>query len=198
MVRSMMSFIELPLSFWGYTLETMTKLLNMAPSKTLAKTPYEIMHGKPASYKHLTGFPPDTQREELFEELSEATPQAGVASSSVPVVPSENTPILWRSTRVSLPPERYGLLVIDQSNNYLNTNEEAMSDIDLGKWLEAMRPEMDSSISNKICTLVNQSKGFKPIGCKCIYNRKLGADGGDYLQGQASGNGLYLKTQCGH
>ncbi|KAL0386235.1 UNVERIFIED_CONTAM: Retrovirus-related Pol polyprotein from transposon TNT 1-94 [Sesamum radiatum] len=53
MVRSMMSFTELPLSFWGYALETVAKLLNMAPSKTVAQTPYQIWHGKPASYKYL-------------------------------------------------------------------------------------------------------------------------------------------------
>ncbi|KAL0303283.1 UNVERIFIED_CONTAM: hypothetical protein Sradi_6196400 [Sesamum radiatum] len=53
MVRSMMSFTELPLSFWGYALETAAKLLNMAPSKTVAQTPYQIWHGKPASYKYL-------------------------------------------------------------------------------------------------------------------------------------------------
>ncbi|KAL0313194.1 UNVERIFIED_CONTAM: hypothetical protein Sradi_5718700, partial [Sesamum radiatum] len=39
-VRSMMSFTKLPLSFWAYTLEPAAKLLNMAPSKTVAKTPY--------------------------------------------------------------------------------------------------------------------------------------------------------------
>ncbi|KAL0416541.1 UNVERIFIED_CONTAM: Retrovirus-related Pol polyprotein from transposon TNT 1-94 [Sesamum latifolium] len=52
-VRSMMSFTELPLSFWGYALETAAKLLNMAPSKTVAQTSYQIWHGKPASYKYL-------------------------------------------------------------------------------------------------------------------------------------------------
>ncbi|KAL0405848.1 UNVERIFIED_CONTAM: Transposon Ty2-GR1 Gag-Pol polyprotein [Sesamum latifolium] len=53
MVRSIMSFTELPLSFWGYTLETATMLLNIAPSKMVPQTPYEIWHGKPASYKYL-------------------------------------------------------------------------------------------------------------------------------------------------
>ncbi|KAL0458364.1 UNVERIFIED_CONTAM: Retrovirus-related Pol polyprotein from transposon TNT 1-94 [Sesamum latifolium] len=53
MVRSMMSFTELPLSFWGYALETAVKLLNIAPSKSIPQTPYEIWHGKPASYKYL-------------------------------------------------------------------------------------------------------------------------------------------------
>ncbi|KAL0451281.1 UNVERIFIED_CONTAM: Retrovirus-related Pol polyprotein from transposon TNT 1-94 [Sesamum latifolium] len=31
MVRSMMSFMELPPSFWGYVIETAAKLLNIAP-----------------------------------------------------------------------------------------------------------------------------------------------------------------------
>ncbi|KAL0386574.1 UNVERIFIED_CONTAM: hypothetical protein Slati_4593400 [Sesamum latifolium] len=52
MVQSMMSFTELPPSF-GATLETATKLLNIAPSKSVPQTPYEIWHGKPASYKYL-------------------------------------------------------------------------------------------------------------------------------------------------
>ncbi|KAL0295633.1 UNVERIFIED_CONTAM: Retrovirus-related Pol polyprotein from transposon TNT 1-94 [Sesamum angustifolium] len=36
MIWSMMSFTELPLSFWGYQLETDARLLNIAPSKTVA------------------------------------------------------------------------------------------------------------------------------------------------------------------
>ncbi|KAL0427346.1 UNVERIFIED_CONTAM: hypothetical protein Slati_2909400 [Sesamum latifolium] len=53
MVWSMMSFTELPPSFWGYALETMVKLFNIAPSKSVPQTPYEIWHGTPASYKYL-------------------------------------------------------------------------------------------------------------------------------------------------
>ena len=34
MVRSMMSFTDLPLSFWGYALETATFTLHRAPSKS--------------------------------------------------------------------------------------------------------------------------------------------------------------------
>ena len=33
MVRSMMSLIDIPLSFWGYALETAALTLNRAPSK---------------------------------------------------------------------------------------------------------------------------------------------------------------------
>ena len=45
MVRSMMSLTDLPLSFWGYTLETTTFTLNRAPSKSVETTPYEIWNG---------------------------------------------------------------------------------------------------------------------------------------------------------
>ncbi|KAL0285974.1 UNVERIFIED_CONTAM: hypothetical protein Sradi_7159100 [Sesamum radiatum] len=53
MVRSMMSFMELPPSLWGYALETAAKLLNIALSKSVPQMPYEVWHGKPASYKYL-------------------------------------------------------------------------------------------------------------------------------------------------
>ena len=43
MVRSMMSLIDLPLSFWGYALETATFMLNRAPSKSIETTPYGTM-----------------------------------------------------------------------------------------------------------------------------------------------------------
>ena len=42
MVRSMMSLTNLPLSFWGYALETATFTLNRAPSKSIETTPYEL------------------------------------------------------------------------------------------------------------------------------------------------------------
>ena len=46
MVRSMMSLTDLPLSFWGYALETATFTLNRAPSKSVETTPYELWFGK--------------------------------------------------------------------------------------------------------------------------------------------------------
>ena len=42
MVRSMMSLTDLPLSFWGYALETTAFTLNRAPSKSVEMTPYEL------------------------------------------------------------------------------------------------------------------------------------------------------------
>ncbi|WP_036673399.1 DDE-type integrase/transposase/recombinase, partial [Pediococcus pentosaceus] len=53
MVRSMMSFTELPLSFWGYALETAVMLLNNVHSKAVNKTPYELWMGRPPKYSYL-------------------------------------------------------------------------------------------------------------------------------------------------
>ncbi|KAL0285691.1 UNVERIFIED_CONTAM: Secreted RxLR effector protein [Sesamum angustifolium] len=54
---------------------------------------------------------------------------------------------------------------------------EAMPDIDSDKWFEAMKFEIVSIGPNQVWTLVNPSKGIKPVGCKWVYKRKLRADG---------------------
>ena len=46
MVRSMMCQAELPLYFWGYALQTAAYTLNIVPSKSVEKTPYELWLGK--------------------------------------------------------------------------------------------------------------------------------------------------------
>jgi hypothetical protein len=46
MVRSVMSQSDLPLSFWGYALETAAFTLNMVSSKSVVNTPYEMWTGK--------------------------------------------------------------------------------------------------------------------------------------------------------
>nr|GEY83125.1 hypothetical protein [Tanacetum cinerariifolium] len=62
MVRSMMSQTTLPKSFWDYTLETATRILNMVPTKKVDKTPYEIWHGQAPklSYLKVWGYPKET------------------------------------------------------------------------------------------------------------------------------------------
>ncbi|KAL0284257.1 UNVERIFIED_CONTAM: Retrovirus-related Pol polyprotein from transposon RE2 [Sesamum radiatum] len=125
------------------------------------------------------GFPADTRREEmLLEESSEASPQTDTVTSFVPIIPTNDIPVLRRSTRVSQQPERYGFLgLTGQLDNDPKTYGEVMSDINSKKWIEAMKSEMDSMSSNKVWTLVDPPKGVKPVGCKWVYKRKLGADG---------------------
>src|SRR4051812_4912335 len=53
MVRSMMSRTDLPLSFWGYCLETTAFTLNRVPSKSVENTPHEMWTGKKPSLSFL-------------------------------------------------------------------------------------------------------------------------------------------------
>ncbi|KAL8114038.1 hypothetical protein AgCh_021072 [Apium graveolens] len=52
-VRSMMSYSDLPKSFWGYALETAAYLLNLVPSKSVPKTPLELWTGDKPSLRHI-------------------------------------------------------------------------------------------------------------------------------------------------
>ena len=53
MIRSMMSHSTLPISFWGYALNTTIHLLNLVPSKFVSKTPMELWSGRKPSMKYL-------------------------------------------------------------------------------------------------------------------------------------------------
>ena len=49
----MMSQSDLPISFWGYALETAAFILNRVPTKAVEKTPYEIWTGKTSNLSFL-------------------------------------------------------------------------------------------------------------------------------------------------
>ena len=53
MVRSMTSYTDLPISLWGFVLQTTSYILNRVPSKSVATTPYEIWNGRKPSLKHV-------------------------------------------------------------------------------------------------------------------------------------------------
>ncbi|PKI72263.1 hypothetical protein CRG98_007337 [Punica granatum] len=53
MVRSMMSYTDLPISMRGYALQIACYLLNRIPSKSVSTTPYEIWNSRIPSLKHV-------------------------------------------------------------------------------------------------------------------------------------------------
>ena len=53
MVRSMLSYSNLPLSFWGYALQTACYILNRVPTKSAPRTPHEMWKGKKPSLGHM-------------------------------------------------------------------------------------------------------------------------------------------------
>ena len=52
MVRSMTSYSSLPISFWGYSLQTAVYILNVVPSKSIQKTPLELWNRHKPSLHH--------------------------------------------------------------------------------------------------------------------------------------------------
>ncbi|KAK8506959.1 hypothetical protein V6N12_009270 [Hibiscus sabdariffa] len=158
MVRSMMSHIDLPASFWGYALETAAFTLNCVPSKSVQKTPHEMWTGKR---------PEVEQTSQVVEENST----------------NLETQPLRRSTRERHEHERYGFLVTTHGDVILvdqdepKTYQEAVSSPDSEKWLEAMRSEMDSMSENQVWTLVEPPEGVKPTGCKWVFKKKTDMDG---------------------
>ncbi|KAL0286426.1 UNVERIFIED_CONTAM: hypothetical protein Sangu_2733300 [Sesamum angustifolium] len=145
MVRSMMSFTKLPPSFWGYSLETAAKLLNMAPSNMYRDTitcVLEVLEDFCLEERSALGkrFSCDSQRDEVLLEESSEAPQQNGATYFEPSVP----------LMLDNDPRAYG---------------EAISVIDSDKWLEAIKFEMNSMGSNQVWTLVDPPKGVKPVGC---------------------------------
>ena len=51
-VRSMMSYSSLPISFLGYSLQTAVYILNVGPSKSIQKTPLELWNRHKPSLRH--------------------------------------------------------------------------------------------------------------------------------------------------
>ncbi|GKB58478.1 retrotransposon protein, putative, ty1-copia subclass [Tanacetum coccineum] len=49
----MMNLTTLPKSFWGYDLESVTRILNMVPTKKVERRPYEIWHRKAPKLSYL-------------------------------------------------------------------------------------------------------------------------------------------------
>ena len=66
MVRSMMSLTDLPLSFWGYALETTAFTLNRAPSKSVETTPYKLWFGNKPKLSFLKAWSCDAYMKKRF------------------------------------------------------------------------------------------------------------------------------------
>ncbi|KAK8694436.1 hypothetical protein V6N13_071988 [Hibiscus sabdariffa] len=189
MVRSMMSHIDLPSSFWGYALETAAFTLNRVPSKSVQKTPYKMWTGKRPNMPFMKEFLSnkanginieleEVQQQQVHEPEVEETPQVVEENST-----DLETQPLRRSTRERHEPERYGFLVTTHGDVILvdqdepKTYQEAVSSPDSEKWLEALRSEIDSMSENQVWTLVEPPEGIKPIGCKLVFKKKTDMDG---------------------
>ncbi|KAK8502801.1 hypothetical protein V6N12_073851 [Hibiscus sabdariffa] len=117
------------------------------------------------------------QQQDIEPEVEEISQEVEENSTDLETQP------LRRSTRERHEPERYGFLVTTHGDVLLvdqdepRTYQEAVASPDSEKWLEAMRPEMDSMSENQVWTLVEPPEGIKPIGCKWVFKKKTDMDG---------------------
>ena len=65
------------------------------------------------------------------------------------------------------------LTEVDEPTTY----NESLNSLESEKWLETMRSEMDPMYTNQVWTLVEPTKGIKPIGWKWIFKRKTNMEG---------------------
>ena len=72
--------------------------------------------------------------------------------------------------------EPYQTIMTDHDDDPISYNE-ALKDVDVKEWLNAMNREMESMYSNLVWTLIEAPKRVKPISCKCLYKRKRGPNG---------------------
>ncbi|GKA96136.1 retrotransposon protein, putative, ty1-copia subclass [Tanacetum coccineum] len=193
MVRSMMSQITLPKSFWDYALKTAERILNMVPTKkalvkrdTLTK-PDKL---EPRSIKCIfIGYPKETMgysfyyppenkvlvaRNAEFLENSLINQEANEPQSYI--IP------IRRSTRTRRPTDRMCLYIdveehelgdLGEPDNY----KAALLDPESDKWLNAMNMEMQSMKDNEVWVLVELPPNGKTVGSKWLFKKKTDMDG---------------------
>ena len=76
----MMSLIGLPLSFWGYALETAAFMFDRAPSKSVEMTPYELWFSSKHKLSFLKAWSCDAYMKKVFNLIS-SNPNRRNASS---------------------------------------------------------------------------------------------------------------------
>ncbi|GKE02430.1 hypothetical protein Tco_1390413 [Tanacetum coccineum] len=103
MVRSMMSQTTLPKSFWDYSLECASRIVNMVPTTKVDKTPYEVWHGQAPkmSYLKVRGCEALVKRDTLTK-------------------PNKLEPRAFKSTRTRRAPDRMCV--------YINAEEHDLGD----------------------------------------------------------------------
>ena len=140
----------------------------------------KILHSRDVIFDEARSAP--FEKEPPSDELScrpkyiefQASQEADIKESADPEISFNQ-----RSTRERKTPIRLGEWVnscigeLDEPS----TVEEALSGPEAEKWRRAMQSEMNSIYQNDVWSLVESPSQRKPINCKWIFKKKVGADG---------------------
>ena len=86
-------------------------------------------------------------------------------------------------SRIRIVYERYGFLRREQKDVLLieddepTTYEEFLNSSESEQCLVAMESKVDSMYEKQVWTLVDLTKGIKPIGCKWVFKKKTAMEG---------------------
>ncbi|KAI5338737.1 hypothetical protein L3X38_018009 [Prunus dulcis] len=174
MVRSMMSYTDLPVSFWGYALQTAAYLLNRVPSKSMPKAPYEIWFGRKPSLNHLKiwGCPAYVKKHDInkLDARSEMCRFIGYPKETLGYYfydPKEQKVFIARCARFL--------------ENEFAVDATCVQKVELKeKSKEPQEPQVEFDpveIQSLHSHLPNLHAGIIPIRNKWIFKRKKGSDG---------------------
>ncbi|GJX39895.1 retrotransposon protein, putative, ty1-copia subclass, partial [Tanacetum coccineum] len=162
MVRSMMNFTTLPLSFWDYALESATRILNMGCEALVKRDTLDKLHQRSVKCIFI-GYPKETMevsgRAGELEEIQDEDTSPSENTSEIPIEvegfePPQKVVIpVRRYVRTHRAPERLCLNVEVKEHSLGDLNEPAnykaaLLDLKSDKWLDAMNAEMQSMKDN--------------------------------------------------
>ncbi|KAL0453623.1 UNVERIFIED_CONTAM: hypothetical protein Slati_1340400, partial [Sesamum latifolium] len=168
----------------GRALETAAKLLNMAPSKTVPQTLYEIWHGKPASYKYLRLWGSSAYVKRLvgdkLDSRSSLCKFVGYPKEIAGYYFNDPSEQKFLSPEMQSSWKRVFLRIADAMKCYLKKQVRHLSRMMqhyLNLWFPLIVFQSSVGQPENHDHLTDPPKGVKHVGCKWVCKRKLGADG---------------------
>nr|GEW08299.1 putative reverse transcriptase domain-containing protein [Tanacetum cinerariifolium] len=170
-----MNLTNLSLSFWDYALETVTRILNMVPTKKVDKTPY-MNYGYPnETMGYYFYFPPENKivvaRYAEFLEKNLLSQEVSGRAKELEKIqdkdrsPSRNISKIPMEVEGFEPPQEEVVLV---RSNY----KAALLDPKSNKWVDAMNAEIQSMKDNQVWCLVDLPPNCKTVGSKWLFLEK--------------------------
>jgi hypothetical protein len=181
--RSMRLHAGLPLRFWEDVVDIVVYLINRGPSSSLDGRILE----EEWTGKKFQGKKQETEKQEyrVLDEITEKEipkePENQNVQQQEQQVPQTPASVVIRTTRLSIPPERYSpslyyLLLTDSGEP--ECYEVAMQVDTKKKWEQGMKEEMDSLENNQTWDLVQLPAGKRALRNKWVYKLKE-EDGGE-------------------
>ncbi|KAA0026005.1 gag/pol protein [Cucumis melo var. makuwa] len=169
MVRSMMSYTQLPSSFWGGRKLSLSHFrIWSCPAHVLVKNPKKLEpHSRLCQF---VGYPKET-RGGLFFDSQEN--RVFVSTNTTFLEEDHMKDQKLRSKLVLNGAIDGSTRVVDE----VGPLSRAMNDVDKDQWVKAMDLEMESMYFNSMWELVDLPEGVKPIGYKWIYKGKRDSAG---------------------